>query len=249
MEENEGVQNADAGGECEKNEDEDDFSFACTNPDRSLIFTDDIFQNYQIHLVFPVFNPDLLFAYADDSDSSKARSFGSSFEHLSSSGLRGEIAASISNLTMIQSLDLLNNNLTGPIPKFLSKFQSLTVLNLEKNKFTGSVPLGLIERKNNGFLSLRCHFVSLMLFLPPHLSYFKPALDKIRFESIIDKSKLDGQPELFIPDKNNNTLTIIDSGIGMTKADFDNGDMVIQFDSSFFGAPMMLELVVVRILE
>ncbi|EFH44756.1 hypothetical protein ARALYDRAFT_915820 [Arabidopsis lyrata subsp. lyrata] len=47
------------------------------------------------------------------------------------------------------------------------------------------------------------------------------ALDKIRFESLTDKSKLDGQPELFIhiiPDKTNNTLNIIDSGIGMTKA-------------------------------
>ncbi|CAN6696497.1 unnamed protein product [Malus baccata var. baccata] len=51
------------------------------------------------------------------------------------------------------------------------------------------------------------------------------ALDKIRFESLTDKSKLDGQPELFIhiiPDKANNTLTIIDSGIGMTKADLVN---------------------------
>jgi molecular chaperone HtpG len=50
-------------------------------------------------------------------------------------------------------------------------------------------------------------------------------LDKIRFESLTDKSKLDGQPELFIhiiPDKTNNTLTIIDSGIGMTKADLVN---------------------------
>ncbi|KAH0988103.1 hypothetical protein GBA52_015280 [Prunus armeniaca] len=45
------------------------------------------------------------------------------------------------------------------------------------------------------------------------------ALDKIRFESMTDKSKLNGQLELFIPDKNNNTLTIIDSGIGMTKVD------------------------------
>lgn len=47
------------------------------------------------------------------------------------------------------------------------------------------------------------------------------ALDKIRFESLTDKSKLDAQPELFIhivPDKTNNTLSIIDSGIGMTKA-------------------------------
>lgn len=47
------------------------------------------------------------------------------------------------------------------------------------------------------------------------------ALDKIRFESLTDKSKLDAQPELFIhlvPDKANKTLSIIDSGIGMTKA-------------------------------
>lgn len=53
------------------------------------------------------------------------------------------------------------------------------------------------------------------------LAFDMQALDKIRFESLTDKSKLDGQPELFIhiiPDKTNNTLTIIDSGIGMTKA-------------------------------
>ncbi|PQM41744.1 uncharacterized protein Pyn_11453 [Prunus yedoensis var. nudiflora] len=48
MEENESVQNADASGDCEKNEDEDDFSFVCTNPDGSPISADDIFQNGQI---------------------------------------------------------------------------------------------------------------------------------------------------------------------------------------------------------
>ncbi|KAF1894741.1 hypothetical protein Lal_00021034 [Lupinus albus] len=51
------------------------------------------------------------------------------------------------------------------------------------------------------------------------------ALDKIRFEGLTDKSKLDAQPEFFIhiiPDKANNSLTIIDSGIGMTKADLVN---------------------------
>lgn len=38
---------------------------------------------------------------------------------------------------------------------------------------------------------------------------------------VTDKSKLDAQPELFIrivPDKINKTLSIIDSGVGMTKA-------------------------------
>ncbi|BFG40818.1 hypothetical protein CerSpe_270920 [Prunus speciosa] len=60
----EGVQNADADGDCKKKEDEDDFSFACSNPDGSPISTDDIFQNGQIRLVFSIFNPDLLFADA-----------------------------------------------------------------------------------------------------------------------------------------------------------------------------------------
>ncbi|PWS23262.1 molecular chaperone HtpG, partial [Enterococcus faecium] len=50
-------------------------------------------------------------------------------------------------------------------------------------------------------------------------------MDKIRFESLTDKSKLDAQPELFIhivPDKASNTLSIIDSGVGMTKSDLVN---------------------------
>ncbi|KAH1189142.1 Heat shock protein 90-4 [Glycine max] len=56
-------------------------------------------------------------------------------------------------------------------------------------------------------------------------SKFVATLDKIRFKSLTDKSKLNAQLELFIhiiPEKTNNTLTIIDSGIGMTKADLMN---------------------------
>ncbi|ONM22534.1 Heat shock protein 90-2 [Zea mays] len=63
------------------------------------------------------------------------------------------------------------------------------------------------------------------IFLRELISNSSEALDKIRFESLTDKSKLDAQPELFIhlvPDKATNTLSIIDSGIGMTKSDLVN---------------------------
>ncbi|XP_074569537.1 putative LRR receptor-like serine/threonine-protein kinase At1g05700 [Curcuma longa] len=75
--------------------------------------------------------------------------------NLSYSGLTGNITTSFANLSALQYLDLSHNNLTGSIPDALGYLSSLRILDLTDNQLSGAIPSVLLEKSQNGSLTLR----------------------------------------------------------------------------------------------
>ncbi|XP_074592139.1 receptor-like protein EIX2 [Curcuma longa] len=95
---------------------------------------------------------------------------------LSNNNLSGKIPTEVMNLSGLVGLNLSGNHFTGEIPESISALQQLESLDLSRNNLSGGIPSSMAQMSSLGFLNLSFNNLSGEIPLGNHLLTFSDPL-------------------------------------------------------------------------